>query len=71
MNLPEWLTAIGTLAAVLVALFAETFWRWWRRPVLRAHVRKDDAGCYYKTPVGGPASGLSSAASDSGTTPAT
>lgn len=51
VNWPEWLTAIGTLAAVLVALFAETFWRWWRRPVLKATVRKDDAGCYYKTTV--------------------
>lgn len=49
----DW-TAFGSLAtflAVLVALFGEQWWRAWNQPVLKVHVRKDDAGCYYKTKV--------------------
>lgn len=34
MILPEWLSAIGTLAAVFVALFGGTIKRWWNRPII-------------------------------------
>lgn len=31
----EWLAAIGTVSAVVVALGGPWFWQWWFRPVLR------------------------------------
>lgn len=37
-----WLAAIGTIAAVAVALFKDAFWRWWRRPVLDLSFHDDD-----------------------------
>jgi hypothetical protein len=46
----ETLTAVGTLAAVAVALFGESFWRWWRRPGLSAAVRPGPPDCH-KTPI--------------------
>jgi hypothetical protein len=33
-SLAAWLSAIGTVLAVIVALFGETFWAWYRRPKL-------------------------------------
>lgn len=33
--LPEWLTAIGTISAVLVALFLKPLINWWKRPQIR------------------------------------
>jgi hypothetical protein len=47
---PEWLTAAGTIGAVLVALFAETFRRWYRRPVLRGRIEMRPPDCHL-TPV--------------------
>jgi hypothetical protein len=49
----DWvaLGSLATLLAVLVALFGEQLWRRWNRPVLKAYVRKNDSGCFYKTKV--------------------
>lgn len=30
----EFLSAIGTVTAAIIAIFHETFWKWWRRPKL-------------------------------------
>jgi|ERR1700693_4747744 len=62
-NKPEWWSAIGTISAVVVALFGETVWAWLRRPKLdlAISVRRPDcvkttltdlngqviADCYY------------------------
>lgn len=33
-NYPQWASVLATLLAVLVALFGQQFWSWWRRPRL-------------------------------------
>jgi len=41
----EWLTAVGTIGAVLVALFGEPFTRWWRKPRLEVEFEQDEPFC--------------------------
>jgi hypothetical protein len=50
-SLAQWASVGATLLAVLVALFGENWRRAWRRPELRADVRKNSAGDFYRTPM--------------------
>lgn len=47
---PEWWSAIGTISAVIVAIFAETIWTWLRRPKLELSICMKRPDCV-KTPV--------------------
>lgn len=37
---------IVTLGAVIVALFGERFWEWWRRPIIEAQFDSQSERCY-------------------------
>jgi hypothetical protein len=41
----EWLTAFGTVGAVLVAVFGTWFWTWWRRPILKMRYEEREPFC--------------------------
>ena len=43
---PDVLAAIGTIAAVIVAIFNESFWNWYRRPKLDMSIRLRSPDCY-------------------------
>lgn len=40
--LPDWLTAIGTLGAVLVALFWSPIRKWWNRPQINMSIANEE-----------------------------
>lgn len=40
--LPDWLTAIGTLGAVLVALFWNPIRKWWNRPQINISIANEE-----------------------------
>ncbi len=42
---PEWWSAIGTVSAVIVALFGETIWAWFRRPKLDLSISVQRPDC--------------------------
>ena len=42
----DGLIAIATLAAVVVALFGQRFWDWWRRPIVQVSFDKELERCY-------------------------
>ncbi len=41
----EWWSAIGTVSAVVVALFGESIWAWFRRPKLDVSIRVSRPDC--------------------------
>ena len=43
----EWMTAFGTLGAVLVALFGPMLWGWWRKPRLEISYEPREPYCRY------------------------
>jgi hypothetical protein len=46
MSDPNWWSAIGTISAVTVAIFGETFWAWLRRPKLDLSIRMSPPDCH-------------------------
>jgi hypothetical protein len=44
-TLPQWLAAFGTLAAVLVALFKDELFRYFRRPKLSVRIEPRPPDC--------------------------
>src|SRR5271168_4953053 len=42
---PSWWSAAGTIFAVTIALFGDTFWTWWRRPKLNLSIRMRRPDC--------------------------
>jgi len=44
-SLADWLTALGTVGAVLVALFREPLMAWWRSPRLEVEFEQDEPFC--------------------------
>lgn len=49
----EWMTAIGTVGAVLVALFGPVLWSWWRRPRLKITYKPAEPFCRDNVPLEG------------------
>lgn len=45
-SLGEWVAAIGTVGAVVVALFHEPLMRWWRRPKLALSIASCPPDCH-------------------------
>jgi len=45
-TIAQWVGALGTLAAVLVALCKEEFLRYWRRPELKASITLSPPDCH-------------------------
>lgn len=45
----QLLIASATFLAVLVALFAERFWKWLDRPRIKVYFSDQDSECYHKT----------------------
>jgi hypothetical protein len=45
-NLAQWIAAVATSIAVMIALFRETFLVWWRRPRLDAIIKLEPPDCH-------------------------
>ena len=43
--LPAWFSAVGTVSAVLVAIFGRPIREWWNRPIIKMNCNKDSKAC--------------------------
>ncbi|RXK81628.1 hypothetical protein EST62_11800 [Chlorobaculum sp. 24CR] len=51
-NMSSWFAALGTIAAVVVAIFKDSFVKWYKRPKLNVSIddNKGDSPCYRNVP---------------------
>ncbi len=46
---PDWWVAIGTIGAVIYAIYREGFWAWWHRPKLSLSIKMGRPDCVKTT----------------------